>query len=199
MPYLIFLFFLINSVYISAQKEIALVWKDKSFALENTFQINDTTEIRISTFKCYIQDSFNKVILLDAHMNNSWKVATTSQFFQIGLSPDIQTSSNFQGPLDPVNGMYWAWNTGFMSIKCVGEIISRTTRQTQHFEFHLGGYEAPFACIYRIPGHGHKLEIDLNKWFGNLLNIENNTFEVMRPCKEGVSVFTQFCYALKYV
>lgn len=196
---LLFLCLLFFSVQILAQQSVKIVWHDQPFELDKAFETNDTIKIKISEFKCYLQGEDKTVFLLDASERNYWLLASQIQTLQVGLSPETQTSTRFLGPLDPIYGMYWAWNTGFISIKCVGDIYFSNSGKLQHFEYHLGGYTAPFACIYRIPSSGKTLEIDLSEWFANILKNDTDIYQTMHPCKEGLAIFTQFYSALRYV
>jgi hypothetical protein len=41
--------------------------------------------------------------------------------------------------LDPLNGMYWTWNTGYINFKLEGK-SSLSGNSNQNFTFHLGGF-----------------------------------------------------------
>jgi hypothetical protein len=52
--------------------------------------------------------------------------------------------------LTPINGMYWAWQSGYIFVKWEGFIESEKEkekeREMQPFTFHLGGFQYPFRC-----------------------------------------------------
>ncbi len=53
------------------------------------------------------------------------------------------------GALDPVNGMFWTWNTGYIFFKLEGRAAaSHSTGNT--IEYHIGGYKAPANCIRHV-------------------------------------------------
>ncbi|MFL5752490.1 MAG: MbnP family protein, partial [Bacteroidia bacterium] len=59
--------------------------------------------------------------------------------FNIGVDSTACVSGALEGDLDPVNGMYWAWNSGYINAKLEGRSNSCSTLH-QAFEFHIGGY-----------------------------------------------------------
>ena len=51
--------------------------------------------------------------------------------------------------LDPVNGMFWAWNTGYIFLKLEGN-SSYSKSPGGIFEFHIGGYKQPANSIRKV-------------------------------------------------
>ena len=45
--------------------------------------------------------------------------------------------------------MYWAWNSGYINFKLEGT-SSQSTEKNKSFEFHLGGYLAPYQTIQTV-------------------------------------------------
>lgn len=59
--------------------------------------------------------------------------------FRIGIDSVDQINGVRSGALDPMNNMYWTWNSGYIALKLEGE--SSTAPPPLHrFEHHLGGY-----------------------------------------------------------
>ncbi|MFM7006625.1 MAG: MbnP family protein [Flavobacteriales bacterium] len=202
MPYLfLFLFALTGQLYF-AQQQIDINWNGLIFELDNTYQLNDSTALRISQFKFYVQADPKKggqaIYLVDAAERSSWQWETQHEELQIGVSTALQTSGVFIGALDPINGMYWAWNTGFIAVKCVGEILELKNSHTQKFEYHLGAYQAPFACITTLGGSGTTLSCDLQAWFSSILATEITEWNIMQPSKASKVLFDLFVSSLSY-
>jgi hypothetical protein len=66
--------------------------------------------------------------------------------FTLGIDSIDNCSGAQSGALDPVNGMFWAWNSGYIFFKMEG--ISAASRSTgKRLEFHIGGYKEPNNCI----------------------------------------------------
>jgi len=69
--------------------------------------------------------------------------------FVIGVDSLHNCSGAQSGALDPVNAMFWAWNTGYIFLKLEGK--SPYSDSPGHlFEYHIGGYKQPNNCIRRI-------------------------------------------------
>jgi len=73
----------------------------------------------------------------------------TSVSFTLGVDSADNCSGAQSGALDPVNGMFWAWNSGYIFLKMEG--ISSVSNSTgKRLEFHIGGYKEPNNCIRKI-------------------------------------------------
>ena len=69
--------------------------------------------------------------------------------FNIGVDSTASVSGALSGDLDPTNGMYWAWQSGYINMKIEGKSSSCQTRKNQ-FQFHLGGYLRPYDALRKI-------------------------------------------------
>ena len=68
----------------------------------------------------------------------------TEVSFIIGIDSMRNCSGAQTGVLDPINGMFWDWNSGYLFVKLDG-----TSPQSPFgdFVYHLGGYKKPTNCI----------------------------------------------------
>jgi len=69
--------------------------------------------------------------------------------FCIGVDSLTNTLGVMTGDLDPVNAMYWAWNSGYINAKLEGSSSACNTPQNR-FEYHIGGYLAPYQSIQKV-------------------------------------------------
>lgn len=69
--------------------------------------------------------------------------------FSIGIDSSTNVAGILDGALDPIKGMYWAWNSGYINFKLEGT-SSKSTEKSKRFEFHLGGYLAPYQTIQTV-------------------------------------------------
>ena len=69
--------------------------------------------------------------------------------FVVGVDSTHNCSGAQSGALDPVNGMFWTWNTGYIFLKLEGH-ANTSTSPGHIFEYHIGGYAAPNNCIRRV-------------------------------------------------
>jgi len=76
-----------------------------------------------------------------------------SKYFSFSLPPDQYTSLSFligvdslknvsgaqTGALDPLNGMFWTWNTGYIMFKMEGH-SAESSLANHKIEYHIGGF-----------------------------------------------------------
>jgi methanobactin biosynthesis MbnP-like protein len=73
----------------------------------------------------------------------------TSMSFIIGVDSIHNCSGAQSGALDPMNAMFWAWNTGYIFLKLEGNSpVSQSPGNL--LEFHIGGYKEPNNCIRTV-------------------------------------------------
>lgn len=125
----------------------------------------------VSKFKYYIsnvclekQDSsevrFNESYLVNEEEPQSKNIAITGIHegnytainFIIGVDSIHNCSRAQEGALDPVNAMFWAWNTGYIFLKMEGKSTASKSPGNL-LEFHIGGYKAPYNCIRKVTLH----------------------------------------------
>jgi hypothetical protein len=116
----------------------------------------------------------SKNIMLNTIPNGNY----TSISFTIGVDSLHNCSGAQSGALDPINTMFWAWNSGYIFLKLEGK-SSFSTAPAHIVEYHIGGYTAPSNCIRTIT---LKLEqpliIENNKT--TALNIHVNAAELLK-------------------
>ncbi|HEY0271558.1 MAG TPA: MbnP family protein [Chitinophaga sp.] len=93
--------------------------------------------------------------------------AYQSLSFLIGVDSLTNAAGPQTGALDVVNGMYWAWNSGYINAKFEG--TSPASTATAHLlQFHIGGFMAPSNTI-------RKVSLDLAQpqiWAGGIHSIQ---------------------------
>ncbi|WP_136152516.1 MbnP family protein [Flavobacterium sangjuense] len=166
----------------------------------------------IETFRCYISNiqiqyedksvftEKNSYHLLDAEHPDSFQIPITKKSdkliskitFDIGIDSLTNTSGAMAGDLDPIKGMYWAWQSGYINTKIEGKSSSCKTRNNE-FQFHIGGYLQPYYAIRKMKFDCNKkadndiyIGIDLNPFFSNLELKETNS--VMIPGKDAMKL-----------
>jgi hypothetical protein len=107
---------------------------------------NDGTEyISEESFLVKEDDELSKQITL----NDVPAGVYSSIEFIVGVDSIHNCSGAQSGALDPANGMFWTWNTGYIFMKLEGK--SPASNSPGHiFEFHIGGYKAPANCIRKV-------------------------------------------------
>lgn len=87
--------------------------------------------------------------------------------FNIGIDSITNVSGVYGQDLDPTNGMYWTWNSGYINCKLEGSSNKFKTRKNRYV-FHLGGYMSPFISMQTIT-----LEVTQNKEIEILINVDD--------------------------
>ncbi len=204
------IFFSVLSFHLLAQNSFMIQFQPQfnGYPLElnkKYFTQNDT--VIIETLKFYVSDiefynenakvdmADKKHYLLDLENPSSLiiKHKTSKSFnfikFKIGVDSLTNVSGVFGEDLDPTNGMYWTWQSGYIHFKLEGKsnlCIARNNR----FQFHIGGYGSPFNsiqektlkvnkknCIILIPIDKLLEKLDLSK-----------IYEVMSPSQKAVDI-----------
>lgn len=86
---------------------------------------------------------------------------TDSLCISIGTDSLTNVSGLYDGALDPLNGMYWAWNSGYINVKIEGA-SSFVSNDDHKFEFHIGGYMSPYTTVRQICITPYSQNIHLN-------------------------------------
>lgn len=102
--------------------------------LKNTNQKKELTQ-RNSYYLINEADDSSKTILWQVSVNEYDQLE-----FLIGVDSIANTSGAQDGALDPMNGMFWTWNTGYVSAKLEGR-SSSSSLPNHLFEYHIGGYQ----------------------------------------------------------
>jgi len=69
--------------------------------------------------------------------------------FQLGVDSIDQYRGAQSGDLDPIKGMFWTWNSGYLSFKIEG--YSPVSNQpAQVIAYHIGGFRYPYNTVWKI-------------------------------------------------
>lgn len=90
-----------------------------------------------------LQDDPNQGGLVD---ENSFSLkAPVGTYKKIDFAVGVDEVRNHSGDkvdaLDPINGMFWGWNTGYIFLKIEGD-FNNSDSERKKFTFHIGGDEA---------------------------------------------------------
>lgn len=103
----------------------------------------------------------------------------SSIYFLLGVDSLHNVSGAQSGALDPINDMFWTWNTGYVMAKLEGNSPA-STLVNHKYEYHIGGYAGKYNVLKNIemafPGNrtihlkkGETVEIiinaDVNTWW----------------------------------
>jgi hypothetical protein len=69
--------------------------------------------------------------------------------FTVGIDSVLNEQGPQEGALDPRNGMYWTWSTGYVFFKLEGTVES-ASQPKRVYEIHVGGYKAPYRNMIDV-------------------------------------------------
>jgi len=202
-----------------AQKKLVVSFtptiENQPILLNSSYSL-DSISLQVTNLKYYISDfsilnkgklvatSHQKHHLIDFESleNRQFSVILTQNTpfdkvtFKLGVDSSTSISGVFESDLDPSNGMYWTWQSGYINFKLEGISPNCPTRQNK-FQLHIGGYQAPFNMLREVT-------LPINKKAKNEINIElnldsllsyvfkNKIFNMMSPSQAAVSAADYF-------
>ena len=107
----------------------------------------------------------------------------TSLSFIIGVDSFKNVSGAQTGALDPLNGMFWTWNTGYVMFKLEGR-SPQSHLANNKIEYHIGGFKSPNSVLrvvelkipssYQIIKKNSNASIIIGLDIGQLWNADHN-------------------------
>lgn len=177
---------------------------------EKYFIQPDSSWIQIDELKFYIvynpffsdeKTAGSSVIhLVDLNDSTSWTIPFTEDGmkestifdFAIGLDSLTTMSTQFSGALDPINGMYWAWNTGYIHFKFEGK-SNLVPGSKKEFQYHIGGYSGKFetqrwiSAPINLKNFKPIVKLELADFVREILNLKEKSL-LMIPGKDAVFI-----------
>lgn len=194
---------------------LLVTWKNSPLPFGQPLLLDNGDTVQIDVLRFYLSElqwndstqlsrakSSLKAHLFDAHDSASFRLqmpeginGETCLSGLFGIDSTLQAAGAQGGVLDPALGMYWTWHSGYIQLKIEGR-SPRCTAADKKFQYHLGGFRAPFVCAmpFRQCGVKETLVIPLDRWVNNLpLASKAN---IMSPCAEAVQLCEQFAQIL---
>lgn len=194
MKQMVSLFFLFITISVYSQKKLTLSIRfenrfgNELLVPEQSYVMNNDT-VTINRFKYYVSHFYltnekgKKIILplhyylIDASDENSLTLSLdipienyTGIHFLLGVDSLRNVSGVQTGALDPLHGMFWTWNSGYIMAKLEGKASSSEIAGKQ-FTYHIGGFRTGHNTSRNIsipiPSFSQQLTIiaDAKKWF----------------------------------
>ena len=164
---------------------------------DNNLILDNSDTIQITTFRFYTGKFlfYHDDLLIQANSNYhlidmTGKTSESLSFpeinnseinrvsFTLGVDSVTQMKGALNGDLDPVKGMYWTWQSGYIDFKIEGADL----KGNSNIELHIGGYTAPNATQRTVVLKSASANITCNIILKELLNkLNNQTEKVMSP------------------
>lgn len=115
-----------------------------------------------------------------------------SMEFMIGVDSTHNVSGAQTGALDPANGMFWSWSTGYIMAKIEGT-SPQSTASGNNLIFHIGGFSGPNNVLKTVspsfngdsaivsPTISPKIHLanDLLQWFESPTTVDFSTLNTI--------------------
>lgn len=124
--------------------------------------------IHVEVFKMYIsnivftyydgstyneKDSYHLIDLVNSKNDKLFISDSKKRIKQLSFDIGIDSTTNYQGAqggyLDPLKGMYWTWQSGYIHFKIEGSSPLCSSPKNK-FAFHIGGFQYPFNAIQHV-------------------------------------------------
>ena len=185
------------------------MFEGENLALNKAYYLKNDT-LNIGNFKCFISSltyykndsivnySVKKVHLIDATDSTTFIISENKYFkydeirFNIGIDSLTNVSGVFEGDLDPANGMYWTWQSGYINFKLEGTSSLSSARKNK-FYWHIGGYSTPFNTLRHVALKTNgEVIIQLKKLFEKIdISAQN---QVMSPNDNAVQIADELVF-----
>lgn len=194
----------------------ALNCLDKTIKIDEEILLKNKLKLIIKDFKLYVNSDLNDSINVDegnaalSHYqlvnfdSDSIPSNLTVQSFLnktkifVGVDSLSNVSGVYGDALDPMWGMYWSWQSGFINAKISG--VLSTDSLNIPFEFHLGGYQYPFynaqPVELSVPEHPNRLVFDIAPLVSWVL-INGQEIHVMSPCSKGQEAMSKLVAGMR--
>ena len=121
--------------------------------------------------------------------------------FELGVDSLTQAVGVHGDALDPVHGMYWSWQSGYIHVKIEGKASAVRVRNGA-FQYHLGGYRAPYNTIRTVvlpasPQPEIRIQVSLDTFFAQM-DLSGSP-EIMRPSAGAMQAVRYFADAFNTV
>jgi hypothetical protein len=183
--------------------------------LNTIYSLSDSSKMEITTCRFYVSNftfySNNKLVseqkgafLIDLENPESLQLSfpisvVDSVRFNLGIDSSTNVAGILDGDLDPIKGMYWTWNSGYINSKVEGT-FTKTNGVKIPFEYHLGGYLPPYPTLQTLTFSCEKSEkivkLDLSEFISSLEIEKCNNVMIPGPKAAELSNFLATCFKI---
>lgn len=178
-------------------------WNGTPVKLNTSYTTSNKATIEVAQLKFYLSNvsTANTEKTPNYHLLNLTDIASFSfkipahKSSQLSFNLGIDSLTNMQGvqgqDLDPMNGMYWTWQSGYINVKLEG-FYSKELAEKEEFTYHLGGYSGNKNAIQKVeltinPKQKEIfIEMNLATFFNQINVLEQNM--VMSPSVKAVEM-----------
>ena len=134
---------LADSVYEIAQAQYHI--KRLRYYISNPTLLSSSTPAQTAKPEVFLIDAFEAdTVFIDMPAGTYNAIS-----FLLGTDSLQNMSGATDGALDPLNNMYWTWNTGFINVKMEGE-ITRAGKAIERMQYHIGGFAGTYKTMRQL-------------------------------------------------
>jgi hypothetical protein len=171
-----------NVQYLNKSSELYSISAFKIYIGDITLS-NTITQQKFTSSQYHLLNSLDSTSLIITQPLNKGTYNQLS--FTIGIDSVHSVSGSQTDALDPINGMFWTWNTGYINAKLEGASPS-STAVGKTFTYHIGGFKSgentqrivfislpPSLFINLDDGFYNEIVLDVNleQWFQGNHNV----------------------------
>lgn len=158
------LIFVINVTSLRAQGKLTIHFNHlandrKIIARTGLYRNSFNEPYSITKFKYYVSNfslkkKLNGIFLIDAFGSDSLQMPIPAGnyngiSFLLGVDSIHNVAGAQSGALDPLNDMFWTWNSGYVTWKLEG-FSDSSHADLQRIEQHIGGYRHPYNTSHSV-------------------------------------------------
>lgn len=203
---LIFIFFPIWSFTQPVSIHFTARYNAQPLVLGKPYHLKNNTTLYLDVVKIYV--SFpgldTNYYLLDLEKKESLHIELPEKRtpcnirLRIGVDSLDNHRAEMVHALDPLQGMYWAWQSGFINWKIEGRVRSEQG-QVRAFQWHIGGFLAPDQSVQELDivlnRNTQSIEIPLIRFIES--KIPDEISSIMSPGPEARKLSEEFAEYIK--
>lgn len=198
------LFIAAKACYAQQLMQLNAIFANHNFELNKKYTLLNGDTVVIDQCKFYLtfvkQNKEKTVILINLSEPASKQFQFNEKINQLFFGVDSlqNVSPNFEAALDPIFGMYWTWQSGFINLKLEGIILQKGF-PAKRFQYHIGGFESGLnTCLPMLLKEDLTSKNTLQISFDSFLNqINYNKLNIMSPQADAVQMAKAFANAIK--
>ncbi len=207
---IIIIIFLSNGLHGQTEVRFHAIHQGESLIIDADMDEWNGTDTTIQQFRCYLSGfefflngkavyqqeesyhliDFSKDGKQSILLNTPEAITYDEMVFNLGIDSTKSDSGISGGDLDPMHGMYWTWQSGYIFFKLEGQSKDCPSRNNE-FQFHIGGFLYPFNANRKI-----RLKTQIKKTINIHINLDpllenidwNEQNHIMSPSTEAMEL-----------
>ncbi len=169
--------FYLDSGYTTANGDVFMASMLKYYISNIRLITQNNQEYKIPNSYFLVDRSKNES--MELHMDSLVAGSFKSIKFMIGVDSLRNVSGAQSGALDPINGMFWDWNIGYIHLKMEG-VSPSVPSAGNEFNYHIGGFQGAYK---------NNREVELS-FMGDQLVLANGTNPELHITVNVLEIFT---------